>query len=700
MDARSESAKSPRQILLVGASEWRRTATAAFEDGSHEVIDSVASLSDVGDDRLGGVDILVTNDRETLSTASGPPIVYAAESTELGRSKLDTLLADGADEVITDRTTQGLYEHRLRRAIELVSERRSAGDAHRTRYRKTLEGIREATSHLLTVESKQAAYEYIVDAASDVLGLAGVVYRFDEQDSELVPTACSPDLEAVIGSPPRLRPRDDSITWRTFVSGMPSVYDDVRNADAVYDETTALRSGLYVPLGEHGVLVAASTDPGKFDEDLVELARLFATVAEATLDRIGRTRRLHDREQKLERQNEHLERLNATSRVRQEIEQHLLLAESREEIERGICARLTELEGCSMVWIGEPDPGGNCLRPRSRVGRGQDYFDAVTVTTADDSAAEPAGRAVRTETPIYVENVAASVHDGTWRAEALSHSFQSVYAVPLVHDGFLYGVLSLYGDEYGAFDDELRTMLAELGETIAYTIAAVNRKTALVEDDRTEIELELDGGSVLTRLSRELDARVEFEGRIQHEEATVVFASVDRPIAGSSELETIGGIESASVIESETDETLLQLELSEPFLGSVVDGYGGTVRAFVAETRRTWALVDVPTTVAVREVVSTLDRHGIAASMIARRERSNSDLSSLDASGRNRLLDRFTDRQREVVQTAYHSGFFDWPRRATGEEIADSLGISSPAFHKHVRATERKLFESLFDDRG
>lgn len=60
-------------------------------------------------------------------------------------------------------------------------------------------------------------------------------------------------------------------------------------------------------------------------------------------------------------------------------------------------------------------------------------------------------------------------------------------------------------------------------------------------------------------------------------------------------------------------------------------------------------------------------------------------------------LDRLTPRQREVVQTAYHGGYFEWPRATTGENLASALGISAPAFHGHVRAAEGKLFASLFD---
>jgi hypothetical protein len=55
-------------------------------------------------------------------------------------------------------------------------------------------------------------------------------------------------------------------------------------------------------------------------------------------------------------------------------------------------------------------------------------------------------------------------------------------------------------------------------------------------------------------------------------------------------------------------------------------------------------------------------------------------------------------RQLETLQTAYHSGYFEWPRDRTGEEVAEALGITQPTFTGHLRAAERKLRAMLFDD--
>jgi DNA-binding MarR family transcriptional regulator len=55
-----------------------------------------------------------------------------------------------------------------------------------------------------------------------------------------------------------------------------------------------------------------------------------------------------------------------------------------------------------------------------------------------------------------------------------------------------------------------------------------------------------------------------------------------------------------------------------------------------------------------------------------------------------------TDRQWEVLETAYEHGYYDWPRECTGEEVATELGIASATFSEHIQAAERKLLSLVF----
>lgn len=63
------------------------------------------------------------------------------------------------------------------------------------------------------------------------------------------------------------------------------------------------------------------------------------------------------------------------------------------------------------------------------------------------------------------------------------------------------------------------------------------------------------------------------------------------------------------------------------------------------------------------------------------------------------VLDRdaFTDRQREVLETAYEMGYFRKPRAARASDVAEELGISTATFTEHLAAAQRKLLGNVIE---
>jgi predicted DNA binding protein len=64
------------------------------------------------------------------------------------------------------------------------------------------------------------------------------------------------------------------------------------------------------------------------------------------------------------------------------------------------------------------------------------------------------------------------------------------------------------------------------------------------------------------------------------------------------------------------------------------------------------------------------------------------------------IEEELTDRQQSALKAAYYAGFFEWPREATGEEIAESLGIAPPTLSQHLRKAEKKVFSSILSNGG
>lgn len=59
--------------------------------------------------------------------------------------------------------------------------------------------------------------------------------------------------------------------------------------------------------------------------------------------------------------------------------------------------------------------------------------------------------------------------------------------------------------------------------------------------------------------------------------------------------------------------------------------------------------------------------------------------------GSERPLDRLTDRQREVIQTAYDMGYYEVPREASTDIVAAELDLDSSTVAEHLQRAERNL---------
>ncbi|AGB30983.1 PAS sensor protein [Natrinema pellirubrum DSM 15624] len=580
----------------------------------------------------------------------------------------------------------------------------------RKRREEALTALHRTTRELLYAETDREIADIVVDDAADVLDLeASAAYLFDTDENVLRPVASSPAMERLHGPVRDHRATEDSVPGRVFVDGESRFFADVHESPSLSNPGTELRSVAYVPLGDHGVFVAGSSEPDAFDDVARELTDLLATTAEAALDRVGRERTLRERDRELERRNRQLTRLNGINEIIRDLDQALVGAETRDEIERAVCDRLTTADRFSFAWIGAADAGDDRLAVRADGGatEGESYLDSVSLSLAGGT--EPAVRTATDRAVTGVANVADGLREEPWRSEALACEFQSAVSVPLSYDDFTYGVLTVYADRPDAFDEMVRTVLAELGETIAAAIAAVERKRALLSDSSTRLEFAVGDETVLfTRLARRTDCTVSFDGGVRHREdgatvvATVEGASPDAVAAAATDLVTVEG---ARVIgrdgadDDGSDEDAggaVLLDLSRPVLALQLADHGVLLRGVEATPTDTRVVVDVPSSVDARggaDVVST-----VFSEVELRSKRSVERTTPRDFHAS--LRDRLTDRQLEVVRLAYYGGYFESPRAQSGESIAETLDISPAAFYRHVRTVQRKLFAIVFDEIG
>lgn len=63
-------------------------------------------------------------------------------------------------------------------------------------------------------------------------------------------------------------------------------------------------------------------------------------------------------------------------------------------------------------------------------------------------------------------------------------------------------------------------------------------------------------------------------------------------------------------------------------------------------------------------------------------------------------LTRLSDRQREALETAYEMGYYEQPRQATHEDIADRLDCAPVTASDHLQKAEGKLVSTLLGTTG
>lgn len=556
-----------------------------------------------------------------------------------------------------------------------------------------LERLNDSARELLNTGAAEIMNR-TAEIARQVLDIElAALWRYDGDTGELELHRASTDQETALADIAYPDGFDERV-WNTFVANELEVDNDLSPASEIGPSEQPIRSGILVSIGRHGVLCVGSLSTGTFDEEMVDLAKTVAATLETALDRA-------DREKRLEAQNNQLARLERTNSVIREIAQVLVEADSRDEIERAVCERLTTAEQYALAWIGEQKAGSNTVHPRAFEGIGTSYIDAITVTADDTESGRGAvGTAIRTKQTHVVEDILADPAFAPWRESALDHGFRSCIGVPLLYEESTYGVLSVYADESHAFGGMEQEVLTELGETIAHAIAAIETRQSLHTDRIVELDLQFRNiNTVLVRLARDADCRLEFDGLVPGDHTSRLFftaheTSPDRVLAAGEASMTVDSI---VCLAERDDECVFELVTRDSTLASILVEHEATVRTFSTDGEETLGTVTLPSTADVRAFIDTVQDQYPNTELVARHDHDRPLQSRHEL--HTRFEDQLTDRQQEILRTAYQSGFFESPRVRTGRELSDALGISQPTFIQHLRTAQRKLLAEVFDNR-
>ncbi|MFB6130325.1 MAG: PAS domain-containing sensor histidine kinase [Salinigranum sp.] len=169
----------------------------------------------------------------------------------------------------------------------------------RKEHERRLEALHEVNRRLIAADDREEIARLVARASHTMLGYTSTVVRLASDETRLRPVAITDEARTDFGQRPEYSIDGDSPAARAYRRGEPLRYDDVGELEDGHDRA-GIRSAMYVPMGEHGVISVVDREAAAFDRSDVELASILAANAETALTRLAY-------ERKLTRQNDRLE---------------------------------------------------------------------------------------------------------------------------------------------------------------------------------------------------------------------------------------------------------------------------------------------------------------------------------------------------------------------------------------------------------
>ncbi|MDG5757920.1 bacterio-opsin activator domain-containing protein [Natronococcus sp. A-GB1] len=536
-----------------------------------------------------------------------------------------------------------------------------------------------------------------VDALAEIPGVSAATgYLYDECEDALERSARAGTFTEADGQPASTL--EGGPAWRAFVDRERTLVREVAPEPGGAVSEPGLGRGVVLPLGEHGVLVAAVDGVN----ELLEPLATATSIARAALERREGERLLAAREETIGAQAKRLERFGASVALERRIDGAVATAASRAELEAAACDRLVDHERIAFAWVGAYDAVGETIEPRAWAGAERSYLNSVSIdTTAPPDEQEPTGATVRTGKPQCRERLLAGDRPERWRREAARRGYRSALSVPIGYAELRYGGLTVYADRHDAFGAEERRALEAIGERLGHAIHALEVARSLLETtDVVELEFQLrDADLAFVRWAAEADARLELESVVARSDGSIRGLFTAEGTSVERVLELAGRapeVTETSFVTERDDTRLFACLFTRDSIVSRLLEYGAAVRSMESDPDGSTVVAELPGDADVRRVVDAISASFPGAKLARRRHEDRRSRTRFEFLAE--VERRLTDRQYEVLRTAYASGYYETPRESSGAEVAALLDIAQPTFNHHLHAAQRKLLTVLFAD--
>lgn len=400
-----------------------------------------------------------------------------------------------------------------------------------------------------------------------------------------------------------------------------------------------------------------------------------------------------------ERELERLERLNAVVRT---IDETMVAAETRDEIETAMVEEFAATDVYRFAVIGQADPAttadGYSWEPEAWAGIDAAAAEGVLSSFVDPPADGPGVSPFETRTVQCYRSLRESAVD-TWRVDAEDRGYGSVAVVPITASDRVFGALVIAAAEPSAFADREREVLQEFGGTIGHAINAMAVRRLLYMDTVVELEFEsTDSGDVCIDLAQRGGCPLSIDHVLPLTDEVFVYYLTVSEIE-PAELRDLAQEDPAITelrrIDDTDKESYWEVVVRGSTITDLLGEYGArlqskTVRDGVAEVT-----VQVSPDVNMRELVGAItsaypDTRLVSKRTVDRPVETRGDF-------RRTVESMLTEKQRLALEAAYHGGYFEWPtRNSDASEIADRLEIARQTFHQHLRVAQAKLLSAYF----